>query len=230
MIISRSFCRVAEHRLRIGRIIGRARATAGEVPRQPSRSQSHSRRPRCNEHLTSRHDQRRHVQLRSGARQRPAQTSAVGANTGHTDQSATGLARSRGAFAMLNRLTRRPVLAGAMMCSSLPGLGVLMAPKDDESGGAPDESGVNVSRRAFLKTVGATSVAATVVGGTRRGADRRAGAGRPRPGADHADDQRQEAPADGRAARHAARRDAQSSRPHRPEAGLRSRHLRRLHR
>ena len=41
-----------------------------------------------------------------------------------------------------------------------------MAPKDDESGGAPDESGVNVSRRAFLKTVGATSVAATVVGGT----------------------------------------------------------------
>jgi xanthine dehydrogenase YagT iron-sulfur-binding subunit len=40
-----------------------------------------------------------------------------------------------------------------------------MAPKDDESGGAPDESGVNVSRRAFLKTVGATSVAATVVGG-----------------------------------------------------------------
>ena len=40
-----------------------------------------------------------------------------------------------------------------------------MAPKDDESGGAPDESGVNVSRRAFLKTVGATGVAATVVGG-----------------------------------------------------------------
>src|SRR6476659_8419845 len=52
-----------------------------------------------------------------------------------------------------------------MMCSSLPGLGVLMAPKDDESGGAPDESGVNVSRRAFLKTVVATSVAATVVAG-----------------------------------------------------------------
>ena len=41
-----------------------------------------------------------------------------------------------------------------------------MAPRDDESGGAPDESGVNVSRRAFLKTVGATGVAATVVGGT----------------------------------------------------------------
>ena len=40
-----------------------------------------------------------------------------------------------------------------------------MAPKDDESGAAPDESGFNVSRRAFLKTVGASSVAATVVGG-----------------------------------------------------------------
>ena len=67
---------------------------------------------------------------------------------------------------MLYGLTRRPVLAGAMMCSSLPGLGVLMAPRDDESGGAPDESGVNVSRRAFLKTVGVTGVAAAVVGGT----------------------------------------------------------------
>jgi xanthine dehydrogenase YagT iron-sulfur-binding subunit len=40
-----------------------------------------------------------------------------------------------------------------------------MAPKDDETGEAPDESGVNVSRRAFLKTVGATGVAATVIGG-----------------------------------------------------------------
>jgi xanthine dehydrogenase YagT iron-sulfur-binding subunit len=40
-----------------------------------------------------------------------------------------------------------------------------MAPKDDDTGADRDESGVNVSRRAFLKTVGATSVAATVVGG-----------------------------------------------------------------
>ena len=41
-----------------------------------------------------------------------------------------------------------------------------MAPKDDEIGAAPDESGVDVSRRAFLKTVGASGIAATVVGGT----------------------------------------------------------------
>jgi xanthine dehydrogenase YagT iron-sulfur-binding subunit len=40
-----------------------------------------------------------------------------------------------------------------------------MAAKDDDTGADRDESGVNVSRRAFLKTVGATSVAATVVGG-----------------------------------------------------------------
>jgi xanthine dehydrogenase YagT iron-sulfur-binding subunit len=40
-----------------------------------------------------------------------------------------------------------------------------MAPKDDDTGADRDQSGVNVSRRAFLKTVGATSVAATVVGG-----------------------------------------------------------------
>jgi xanthine dehydrogenase YagT iron-sulfur-binding subunit len=40
-----------------------------------------------------------------------------------------------------------------------------MAPKDDEIGPAPDENGVHVSRRAFLKTVGASSVAVTVVGG-----------------------------------------------------------------
>ena len=40
-----------------------------------------------------------------------------------------------------------------------------MAPKDDDTGAGRDESAVNVSRRAFLKTVGATSVAATVVGG-----------------------------------------------------------------
>ena len=44
-----------------------------------------------------------------------------------------------------------------------------MAPKDEDGVGAPDESGVNVSRRAFLKTVGATSVAATVVAGAAEG-------------------------------------------------------------
>jgi xanthine dehydrogenase YagT iron-sulfur-binding subunit len=41
-----------------------------------------------------------------------------------------------------------------------------MAPKDQDTGGPPDESAVNVSRRAFLKTVGATSVAAGVIGGS----------------------------------------------------------------
>jgi xanthine dehydrogenase YagT iron-sulfur-binding subunit len=49
-----------------------------------------------------------------------------------------------------------------------PNLGGLMAPKHDVAGGgsaADDESGVNVSRRAFLKTVGVTSVAAGVIGG-----------------------------------------------------------------
>jgi len=40
-----------------------------------------------------------------------------------------------------------------------------MAPKDDDTGNAPDKNGVNVSRRAFLKTVGVSGVAATVVGG-----------------------------------------------------------------
>ena len=40
-----------------------------------------------------------------------------------------------------------------------------MAPKDDEISAPPDDNGLNVSRRAFLKTVGASSVAATVVGG-----------------------------------------------------------------
>jgi len=42
-----------------------------------------------------------------------------------------------------------------------------MAPKDDVSAVAtPDDEGVNVSRRAFLKTVGVTGVAAGVIGGT----------------------------------------------------------------
>ena len=41
-----------------------------------------------------------------------------------------------------------------------------MAPKDHDTGGPLDESTVNVSRRAFLKTVGATSVAAGVIGGS----------------------------------------------------------------
>jgi xanthine dehydrogenase YagT iron-sulfur-binding subunit len=41
-----------------------------------------------------------------------------------------------------------------------------MAPKDDSSAAPPvDESGVNVSRRAFLKTVGVTGVAAGVIAG-----------------------------------------------------------------
>ncbi len=40
-----------------------------------------------------------------------------------------------------------------------------MAPKDDEISAPPDDNGLTVSRRAFLKTVGASSVAATVVGG-----------------------------------------------------------------
>jgi xanthine dehydrogenase YagT iron-sulfur-binding subunit len=41
-----------------------------------------------------------------------------------------------------------------------------MAPKDDPSAVAtPDDEGVNVSRRAFLKTVGVTGVAAGVIGG-----------------------------------------------------------------
>ena len=73
--------------------------------------------------------------------------------------------RASRALAMLNRLTVRPTRPVRSIRSSLAGLGVLMAPKDDDTGAAPDESGVNVSRRAFLKTVGATSVAATVVGG-----------------------------------------------------------------
>lgn len=41
-----------------------------------------------------------------------------------------------------------------------------MAPKDDHGAAPPpDESGVNVSRRAFLKSVGVTGVAAGVLGG-----------------------------------------------------------------
>jgi len=41
-----------------------------------------------------------------------------------------------------------------------------MAPKDDPSAVAtPEDEGVNVSRRAFLKTVGVTGVAAGVIGG-----------------------------------------------------------------
>jgi len=39
-----------------------------------------------------------------------------------------------------------------------------MASKQDDSGTPPDDSGMNVSRRAFLKTVSATSVAASVLG------------------------------------------------------------------
>jgi len=41
-----------------------------------------------------------------------------------------------------------------------------MAPKDDSTAAPPvDETGVNVSRRAFLKTVGVTGVAAGVIAG-----------------------------------------------------------------
>jgi xanthine dehydrogenase YagT iron-sulfur-binding subunit len=46
-----------------------------------------------------------------------------------------------------------------------------MAPEDDDAGRPADgESGVNVSRRAFLKSVGVTGVAAGVIGGAEAGA------------------------------------------------------------
>ena len=103
--------------------------------------------------------------------------------------------RTPHAFAMLNRLTRRPFWPVRDVASNLPGLGVLMAPKDEDAVGTPDENGVNVSRRAFLKTVGDSSVAATVVGGAAEAQTTGAPAARPRPGANRADHQWQEAPA-----------------------------------
>ena len=99
-----------------------------------------------------------------------------------------------------------------------------MGPKDK------DADGVNFSRRNFLKSTGVVGLAATVVGAPDA-AEAQTGprGGRPGRSAGSADGQRQAARSHDRAARHAARRAPHARRPHRQQARLRPRRVRRLH-